>query len=145
MGFKAILQFIGDAYKLVSTFLSSTAFTVGTASITWGTVINSAVIFGGAALSVMTSKKAGDFGSMSATYSGVLQTQTNQNRESNNAEKQEIENAEPQQESSTNTQTASVINDAVSSMNESKTNNVVVSNENADTSQTRSDSIPPQN
>ncbi len=79
MGFKAILQFIGDAYKLVSTFLSSTAFTVGTASITWGTVINSAVIFGGAALSVMTSKKAGDFGSMSATYSGVLQTQTNQN------------------------------------------------------------------
>ncbi len=73
------------------------------------------------------------------------QSQTNQNRESNNAEKQEIENAEPQQESSTNTQTASVINDAVSSMNESQTNNVVVSNENADTSQTRSDSIPPQN
>lgn len=70
---------LGTIFTAVSSAWSATAITIGAATISWGSVLSSAVIFGGAALSVLTSKRAQDFGSMSNTYQGVLQTQTDQN------------------------------------------------------------------
>ena len=56
-------------------FASSVAFTIGALTITWGAVINTALIFGGVALSMMTGRRGGY---SSPTYDGIKQTQTNQ-------------------------------------------------------------------
>lgn len=66
---------------IISTVLASTAFTIGTTAVTWGTIISvvtNGIIFGGSIVSACLSKKRSDFSSLSNAYQGIKQTQTNQ-------------------------------------------------------------------
>jgi hypothetical protein len=73
----AILAAIGAALTAISTTMAATAFSIGTFAVTWGMITN-VVLFGGVALAATLSAKTPDFGSMSPTYQGQIQTQTNQ-------------------------------------------------------------------
>lgn len=77
--FTAIATAIATAVSAISAFMGTTAIAIGALTVTWGAAIKGLIIFGGIALSLTTSKKGGDYGANSATYSnGILQTQTNQ-------------------------------------------------------------------
>ena len=72
-----IFTAIVNIVKTVAKFLGTTAFKIGGIAVTWGNV-GKAIIYGGVALSSALQKKSGDFGSLSPTYQGSIQTQTNQ-------------------------------------------------------------------
>ena len=75
----AVFTAIATAISAVGAFLSTTAFTIGATIVTWGTIIKT-VIYGGLAVCAsLTGSKKPDFASQSPTYSGLLQTQTDQN------------------------------------------------------------------
>lgn len=73
----AIITAITTALAAVTTFIGSTAFTIGTLAVTWGAVIKTAFLFGGVALSVMSSKKSSGLSSSPTYAQATLQTQTN--------------------------------------------------------------------
>ncbi len=72
-----IFNAIANIAKTVIKFLGTTAFKIGGIAVTWGNV-GQAIIYGGTALSAILQKKSGDLGSISPTYQGSIQTQTNQ-------------------------------------------------------------------
>ena len=79
--FTSIFTTLGTIFSLTSTFLSSTAFMIGSYAITFRALSASMqlLIYGGLALSGSLKNKSSDYGSISGTYRGVTQTQTDQN------------------------------------------------------------------
>lgn len=73
----AIITAITAAVAAVTTFIGTTAFTIGALAVTWGAVIKAAFLFGGIALSVLSSKKGGGLANSPTYASPTLQTQTN--------------------------------------------------------------------
>lgn len=75
----SIVAGLTAAVTAIGSVMGATAFTVFGLSVTWG-MVTQAVIYGGMAISAaLSASKKPDFGSLSPTYQGKLQTQTDQN------------------------------------------------------------------
>lgn len=70
---------IGGICSSIATAWGATALTLGAVTVSWGSLISTALILGGTAISITSATKSKDFGSQSPSYSGLLQTQTDQN------------------------------------------------------------------